>query len=213
MAIISCSYLLYLLILSFPLSLVVFDEKMNKDFQEARKLLLEAVETVIAVTNSSPSISSSQDVASTQTQSSLGIKEHNKIFGFRRPKGTSKGKGKSSKSRTIRKNTTWKKECVYLKDKNQTHKPSAEEKIELAQLGLGMKKLEFNINGNAQDIHDVIIDSFPILEVCGGYTLLRLSDNSHKMVEIECPCGITVPFLRDVLNQAKLYIRPLQKDI
>ena len=47
-----------------------------------------------------------------------------------------------------------------------------------------------------------------------GYTLLRLTENSHHMVEIEGPdSGITVPFLKDVVNQAKLYIRPLQRDI
>ena len=53
-----------------------------------------------------------------------------------------------------------------------------------------------------------------MLEDCGGYTLLRLAENSHNMVEIEGPDGgMTVSFLKDILNQAKLYIRPLQKDI
>ena len=34
------------------------------------------------------------------------------------------------------------------------------------------------------------------------------------MIEIEGPdSGMTVPFLKDVVNQAKLYIRPLQRDI
>ena len=34
------------------------------------------------------------------------------------------------------------------------------------------------------------------------------------MVEIEGPdSGMTVSYLKDILNQAKLYIRPLQKDI
>lgn len=43
---------------------------------------------------------------------------------------------------------------------------------------------------------------------------MRLGENSHHMVEIEGPeSGITVSLLKDILNQAKLYIRPLQKDI
>ena len=53
-----------------------------------------------------------------------------------------------------------------------------------------------------------------MLEDCGGYTLLRLAENSHNMVEIEGPDGgMTVSFLKDILNRAKLYIRPLQKNI
>ena len=48
----------------------------------------------------------------------------------------------------------------------------------------------------------------------GLHALLRLTENSHGMVEIEGPdSGMTVPYLKDIiLNQAKLYIRPLQKD-
>lgn len=93
-------------------------------------------------------------------------------------------------------------------------KPTPEEKIELAKMGLGLKAVEFNSDGDAEHIHKVILASFPVLDSCGGYALLRLAENSHSMVEIDGPdCGITVPYLRDILNQAKLYIRPLQKDI
>ena len=60
----------------------------------------------------------------------------------------------------------------------------------------------------------ILLDTFLILEECGGYTLLRLAENSHNMVEIACPEGrMTVAYLKDILNQAKLYVRPLQKDI
>ena len=51
------------------------------------------------------------------------------------------------------------------------------------------------------------------LKLVGVYAL-RFVENSHHMIEIEGPdSGMTVPFLKDVVNQAKLYIRPLQKDI
>ena len=72
----------------------------------------------------------------------------------------------------------------------------------------------FDNNGDAQHIHSVIMKEFPVLTMCGGYTLLRLAENSHNMVEIEGPDnGMTVQYLKDILNHAKLYIRPLQKDI
>ena len=72
----------------------------------------------------------------------------------------------------------------------------------------------FDNNGDAQHIHSVIMKEFPVLTMCGGYTLLRLAENSHNMVVIEGPDnGMTVRYLKDILNYAKLYIRPLQKDI
>ena len=81
-------------------------------------------------------------------------------------------------------------------------------------MGLGLKSLKFESDGNAQHVHDVIMQQFPVLETSGGYTLLRLAESSHTMVEIEGPdSGTSVHFLKDILNQAKLYIRPLQKDI
>ena len=40
------------------------------------------------------------------------------------------------------------------------------------------------------------------------------AENSYTMVEIKgSEGGVIVPYLIDMLNQAKLYIRPLQKDI
>ena len=67
---------------------------------------------------------------------------------------------------------------------------------------------------DAEHIHSVLMTQFPQLENCGGYTLLRLNDNSHDLVAIDYPAkGMTVPYLKDILNQAKLYIRPLQKNI
>lgn len=84
----------------------------------------------------------------------------------------------------------------------------------LAKMGLGLGEVRFDADGDATHVHLVIMETYPVLESCGGYTLLRLSENSHSMVEIEGPDGgVTVHFLKDVLNQAKMYIRPLQKDI
>lgn len=41
-----------------------------------------------------------------------------------------------------------------------------------------------------------------------------VSENSRDLVAIEGPDGgVTVTFLKDILRQAKLYIRPLQCDI
>ena len=86
--------------------------------------------------------------------------------------------------------------------------------MELAKIGLGATEIIFNSDGDADHIHTMLLSKFPVLDSCGGYTLLRLGENSHNLVEIEGPIsGLTVPFLKDVLNHAKLYVRPLQSDI
>lgn len=86
--------------------------------------------------------------------------------------------------------------------------------MELARMGLGLAELVFDFNGDAEHIHSVLLYQFPQLKACGGYTLMRLKDNSYDLVEIEYPAkGLNVSYLKDILNQAKLYIRPLQRNI
>ena len=93
-------------------------------------------------------------------------------------------------------------------------KPTPEDKVKLAKLGLGLKTLSFRSEGDADHVHDVIVGAFPVLKDCGGYTLLRLDSGSRRLMEIEGPeSGVTDSYLKDILSQAKLYIRPLQCDI
>lgn len=167
------------------------------------------------------------------------IEEHRRLFGYRRAtphnfvphkaanvtsrqtaSQCDRGKGKRgrlmvSAGRAVR--STWKKSCICLKSTHQECKPSAVERIELAKIGLGLAELSFDHDGDAEHIHSVLVNQFPQLETCGGYTLLRLNDNSHDLIEIEHPAkvGMTVPYLKDILNQAnwELYIRPLQRSI
>ena len=85
------------------------------------------------------------------------------------------------------------------------------EKIVLARMGLGLSDVVFRSDGNAEHIHQTLLGTFLILAECGGYSLLHLAENSHAMVEIDGP--LSVSYLKDVLNHAKLYVKFLQKDI
>jgi hypothetical protein len=139
----------------------------------------------------------------------VSFQEHRRLFGY-------KGKGKRPISQGQKRNRkkgpqTWKKECVCLRDTQQNWRPSSEEKIELARMGLGLRDVVFRSDGDAEHIHQTLLGTFPILAECGGYSLLRLAENSHAMVEIDGP--LSVSYLKDILNHAKLYVRPLQKDI
>ncbi|XP_062514725.1 uncharacterized protein LOC134190287 [Corticium candelabrum] len=209
------------------------------DFDKAKKLLIGAVDAVLSLADQAkqeslrepcsssairrPSFATFGSGRSAETPTreeaisqgaSASMEEHRRLFGYR----PAKGKGKRSKNvRGARRRcsiSTWKKDCICLCDKEQSLKPSSEEKIELAKMGLGLGEALFDGDGDAEHIHRVLLEKFPVLEACGGYTLLCLAENSHHMVEIEEPdSGMTVPFLKDVVNQAKLYIRPLQREI
>ena len=209
------------------------DPDQQENFSRARNLLIGAVDTVLALANSSqqpshPGSSSSRpgpsraagsilqqsrqqpSTSSLTPASTVSIEEHRRLFNYR----SSKGKRPSSQRKGKKRSSTWKKDCICLRDKEQSWKPSSEEKIELARMGLGHKEVIFQSDGDVEHIHRSLLNAFPVLEECGGYTLLRLTENSHSMVEIEGPeSGMTVAYLKDILNQAKLYVHPLQKDI
>ena len=209
------------------------------NFLEAKSLLLGAVENVIQIADRAQTTSTNQlrssasnmqqphgrPTSSTEILSTSGmqqtpfstannitasVREHKRLFGFKPSKDVQKKK--SNKKNPGR--STWRKECICLKDVEHSWKPSPEEKMDLAKIGLGLKAIIFNSDGDADHVHKLILSNFPALANCGGYTLLRLGGNSKNLVEIEGPGGgITVLYLKDILNQAKLYIRPLQCDI
>ena len=86
--------------------------------------------------------------------------------------------------------------------------------MKLAQMGLGFQELKFELEGDSDHIHTIILQAYPALETCGGYSLLRLGSGSSSLVMIEPPRGgFTVRYLHDILKTAKLFIRPIQKDI
>ena len=56
---------------------------------------------------------------------------------------------------------------------------------------------------------------FPKLQAGGGYELLRTSQQSNRSLEVIPPpsSGYTVTYLKGIIGQAKVYIRPLQSDL
>ena len=43
-------------------------------------------------------------------------------------------------------------------------------KMDLAKIGLGLKAIIFNSDGDAAHVHKLILSNFPALENCDGYT-------------------------------------------
>ena len=155
----------------------------------------------VASAGTSASTSGVSDIRTTPTSTRS---EFSRLFGYR-PDVSQKKRARIS---------TWKKETVCLRYKDQTKAPDTLEKMELAKLGLGLKELSFDADGDAMHIHGVLLEAFKELAHCGGYTLLRLAANSTYLFEIEPPKGgMTVRYLRDIIKSAKPFIRPLQADI
>ena len=138
------------------------------------------------------------------------------MFGLRNVLGKRKGKApaKASLTKKLAKKTFWVKEAICLRYMDQTKAYDTEEKMKLAQMGLGFKELKFDNEGDAFDIHSTLLSAYPHLKDCGGYCLMRLRSGSSELVTIESPkSGFTMKYLKDILKTAKLFIRPLQKDI
>ena len=163
----------------------------KESWERAKKLLLEAVDVVLRMkeknTDGETSGSSqTQDESDERTKRQRlfiqakpgassclekkpsGYEERRRLFGYQPSKvcfskpGNRKGKGKKKAV-----GTSTREALICLKDSNQECSPSTEEKIELAQLNLGLRKLVFSAEGDAAHIH-VILEAFPILDECGG---------------------------------------------
>ena len=106
--------------------------------------------------------------------------EFSRLFGYR--PDVSQKKQHTSRKRKFPRGTfssqkrarisTWKKETVCLRYKDQTKAPDTLEKMELAKLGLGLKELSLDADDDAMHIHGVLLEAFKELAHCGGYTLL-----------------------------------------
>jgi hypothetical protein len=199
------------------------DQSEKDSWEKAKRLLIGAVDTVLEKNNKpaskqirpddrspGPSVSGTKECKKPSP-----YEEHRRLFGYQVSKEYSTRPAKRSyKPKGKKKAATWTKDVICLKYSDQDVSPTTEEKMELAALNLGPRKLVFGAESDASEVHGTILTEFPILNDCGGYTLMRVSENSRSLVAIEGPSGgVDVPFLRDILRQAKLYVRPLQCDV
>ena len=70
-------------------------------------------------------------------------------------------------------------------------------------------------DGDVQDIYRELFFHFPQINNAGGFKLLRVPEGGGKQVEvIAAPeAGYSVSYLGAVVHHAKVFIRPLQKDL
>ena len=91
---------------------------------------------------------------------------------------------------------------------------SVKDKTELCNAGLGDSSMVLDLNESTTYCHEKIIERYQKLDGAGGYELLlfqRGGGDGGGFHVIKPPH--TSKRLKDICGQAKIYIRPLQKDI
>ena len=74
-------------------------------------------------------------------------------------------------------------------------------------------KLPIFYNEGPEELNEELMQQYPKLSSGGGYELLRASGN-RKLEIIPVPQeGCSVNFLRSVVHNAKVYVRPIQRDL
>lgn len=84
----------------------------------------------------------------------------------------------------------------------------------LQSAGLGEKTLSLDSTATASELHKLILEVFPPLELSGGYQLFRCSGKSKALEILSPPPGGHTPLsISSRVGQSRVYIRPLQRDI
>ena len=117
--------------------------------------------------------------------------------------------GNSSKRHTQFK--TWSHTFVCLSDPEDNEPPNAVERAKLFLAGLGEKRINLLVHSGPEAIRDDLLGEFPKLRAGGGFELLRLRPQGRELEEIPIPHGgYTVEYLKAVVQNAKVFIRPIQ---
>ena len=72
-----------------------------------------------------------------------------------------------------------------------------------------------SLEANAHDISSELSFHFPKLKSAGGFELMKTQEGGGKLLSpIQVPqTGYSATYLKSVVHDAKIYIRPLQQDL
>ena len=103
--------------------------------------------------------------------------------------------------------------CLPSKDAKRVPGTAAEREI-LVAAGLREKRVTIpNLNCSWEEFKAEILASFPVLSGCGGFELLRCVPNSKDLEIIKVSVAQSPSLLKQMIGNARVFIRPIQKDI
>lgn len=110
---------------------------------------------------------------------------------------------------------TWTHSFVCLSETTQEIVPDTDNRAKLLMAGLGEKRLQLRMDADAQSIYFELCSAFPKLSDAGGYEFLRAQEGGGKLLSpiVLPPNGYSTNYLKAVVHSAKIYIRPLQRDL
>lgn len=175
----------------------------------ARRLLLRAVESLGGTSEGTPDPPGTS--ADNTNNNNNVFTERNRLFNFgKRAKTNPKPKTKRKKL------SMWTHDFVCLSSTTCMKAPSSILAGDLMRAGLGKKSLSVLSFADSSELHDEIMNTFPGLINGGGYELLRVGEQKQRNLLVlipQPPEGYTVDYLKEVVRQAKVYIRPIQQDL
>ena len=111
---------------------------------------------------------------------------------------------------------TWTHTFLFLGRRSDNETPSPNYRRQLIEAGLGEKKITFEKKGPCSYFHEKLLENYPRLREAGGYELLQTKFRSTSKLEVVAPkgnSGHNVYDLKEMMAAAKVYLRPLQKDL
>ena len=103
---------------------------------------------------------------------------------------------------------------MCLASPKQLFVPDSGERAILQTAGLGEKRIALDLHSEGWEIYEELQFNFPKLKEAGGFELLRVPECGGKSLQMVAmpETGYTVEYLKAVVHNAKIYLRPLQKD-
>ena len=107
---------------------------------------------------------------------------------------------------------TWTHKFFCLSDKNCRTAPQSKKQREALVVAFDLGEvISIGLRSSADDLHRMILSTFPKLSSCGGYELLHCYGNSKTLSLIEPP--YTAAHLCSEVAQSRIYVRSLQTSI
>ena len=110
------------------------------------------------------------------------------------------------------KGSVWKHRFVCLAYRDQYKIPTTDtDKDDLLKAGLGEKVIEFDdIDIDANDFRQVILEAYPQLKNAGGFTFFKCAPNSRTLEPLSQIVLSSPRLLKEHVGTARTYVRPVQ---
>ena len=146
------------------------DSRTSYGSQPSTPITASRLQTSILRVPQGPNILSRSD--SNLNRAASNNQEGQRLFGFN-SRTSARKRRKAVESVSVKRKPAWSRDCICLNLHYQDWIPTVQEKIGLSSAGLGLKRLQFQQDGDGLHIQNTILEAFPKLPCNGEFKLLR----------------------------------------